>query len=163
PSFVINVSVTSEPEPSGNYVIDPAGNILLHVAEILTPITVHGQTPTQAAETIATFLKRYMKDPQVTVSIVSIPRSIISISGAVKNTGTTLITVRSSLVDVLSKAEWLENADLSQVRLTRFETVKGKEKKTTLTLDVASYIRPSSTKALDEAQNPILQDKDTIF
>ena len=163
PSFLINVSVTGEPEPSGNYVVDPAGNVLLHIAEVLSPVSVRGQDPAQAATTIAAFLKRYIIDPRVTVSILSIPRSVITIGGAVKISGSVVINASTSLVDILSKGEWLETADLSQVRLTRREVVKGEEKRTALVLDVGSYIRPSPTKALDETQNPTLQDKDTIF
>src|SRR5438105_4801268 len=34
PSFVVNVSVVGEPGPSGNYGVDAAGNILLHVANV---------------------------------------------------------------------------------------------------------------------------------
>jgi len=163
PSFVINVSVANEPEPSGTYVIDPSGNIFLHVAEVLTPVPVNGHTPEQAADVLSNFLKKYIKDPKVTVSIVSIPRSTVNISGAVKISGTIFINGSSTLVDVLAKAEWLESADLSQVRLTRREMVNGKEKKTVATLHMDTYIRPDADKALDEKQNPVLQDKDSIF
>jgi polysaccharide biosynthesis/export protein len=163
PSFLINVSVAGEPEPSGNYVVDPAGSILLHVAEVLTPVAIGGQEPGQAASTIAAFLKKYINNPQVTVSILSVPRSIVTIGGAVKVPGTVIISSTTNLVDILSKAEWLENADLSQVRIGRRETVKGVDKRVEITLDVGSYIRPDPAKTLNESQNPVLHDKDTIF
>jgi protein involved in polysaccharide export with SLBB domain len=162
PSFVINVSVINEPEPSDNYVIDSAGNILVHIAEVLTPISVSGKTPAQAAETITAVLKKYLKEPQVTVSIVSVPRAVVTIFGAVRASGPVMITSTTTLVDILSKAEWTDNADLSQVRLIRRATANG-EKKTSLTLHVDTYMKPSPGQPLDEAQNPVLQDKDAIF
>ena len=163
PSFLINVSVEKEPEPSGNYVVDAAGNILLRVADMLTPVAVKEQTPAQAAETLTTFLKKYMRDPQVKVSIISVPRPTVVVGGAVRASGPVLVNRTTTLVDILSKAEWNDNSDLSQVRLTRRQTVNGQETRRVLTLHVDTYMKPDPGKDPDEAQNPLLQDKDTIF
>ena len=163
PSFVINVSVANEPEPSGTYVIDAAGNISLHIAEVLFPVPLNGLTAARSADVIATLLKKYIKDPQVTVSIVSVPRSTITVGGAVRTSGAVVIAATTSLIDVLSRAEWLETADLSQVRVIRREMVNGQERRSILTLHVDTYIRPDANKGLDESQNPVLHDKDTIF
>ena len=163
PSFLINISVEKEPEPSGNYVVDAAGNILLRVAEMLTPVSVKEQTPAQAAETLTTFLKKYIREPQVKVSIISVPRPIVVVGGAVRASGPVMVNKTSTLVDILSKVEWNDNSDLSQVRLTRRQTVNGQEIRRVLTLHVDTYMKPDPGKDPDEAQNPLLQDKDTIF
>src|SRR5437868_507709 len=71
PDFIINVVVQDEPEPSGNYTVDPAGNVGIRYSGITTPVMVKGLTPTQAADAIAKLLKAYVKNPKVTVTIIS--------------------------------------------------------------------------------------------
>ena len=154
PSFVVNVTVADEPEPSGTYVVEPTGHILLHIAEALTPIHVNGRTPAEAADIISAYLKRYIKGPRVTVTILSVPHLTVTIGGAVRNAGALIVAGSSTLVDVLSKVQWLENADLGEVRILRREVVKGEEKKKTLTLHVDTYIRPEAGKALRRIAKP---------
>jgi protein involved in polysaccharide export with SLBB domain len=161
--FVINVSVAGEPDPSGNYAVDQSGNVAIKYAGIMTPVNIKGLTPMQAADAIAKFLKTYVKNPQVTVSIVSVPRPIVFVVGAVKNTGPIIITQDTTLVDILSKAEWSENADLSQVRITRKEIVDNQEKMTATTYRFDRYIKVGAGEVPDEKENPVLKDKDRIF
>src|SRR5579883_796432 len=85
PDFVISVSVVGEPDPSGNYKVDQSGNVSIRYAGIMTPVSVKGLTPAQASDVIAKFLKTYVKNPQVTVSIVEVPRPVVFIGGAVRN------------------------------------------------------------------------------
>lgn len=163
PDFVISVSVVNEPDPSGNYAVDQSGNVSIRYAGIMTPVSVKGLTPPQAADAIAKFLKTYVKNPQVTVSIVSVPRPIVFLAGAVKNTGPMIIPADATLVDVLSRAEWSENADLSQVRVTHKVTVDGKESQDVKIYQFDRYIKVGQGQTPDEAQNPIVKDKDRIF
>ncbi len=163
PSFLINVSVENEPEPSGNYVVDASGNILVHIAEMLSPVSVKGQTPVQAAATLAEFLKKFVRTPHVTVSIVSVPRPIAVVGGAVRLPGPTIINRTTTVVDLVSRAEWSEIADLSQVRLIRTQMVNGQESKIIRVLHLDAYMKPDPGKEIDETQNPTLEDKDTIF
>jgi protein involved in polysaccharide export with SLBB domain len=164
PDFVVSVSVVGEPDPSGTYKVDQAGNVSIKYAGIMTPVSVKGLTPGQAADAIAKFLKTYIKNPQVTVSIVEIPRPIVFVSGAVKNTGPIIVTPDTTLVDVLSKAEWNpETADLTLVRITRREVVDGVEKTVSKTYNFDRYIKSTAGEGVDEANNPVLHDKDRIF
>ena len=163
PDFVINVSVVGEPDPSGNYTIDPAGNVSIKYAGIMTPVAVKGMTPAQAADTIAKMLKVYIKNPQVTVSIITIPRPMVFVAGAVKNSGPTIISADTTLVDILSRAEWTELADLSQVRITHKEKVDGKEKTTVSVVKFDRYVKIAAGEVPDESENPTLHDKDRVF
>lgn len=162
--FVINVSVVGEPDPSGNYTVDQAGNVSVRYAGIMTPVAVKGLTPPQAEDAIKLFLKTYVKNPQVKVTIISIPRPIIFVGGAVKQPGPMIIGPDTTLVDALSRAEWTENADLTQVRITRREKADdGSEKTVPLILNFESYIKIADGKVPDEKMNPVLKDKDRIF
>lgn len=164
PDFVINVSVVGEQDPSGNYTVDQAGNVSVRYAGIMTPVSVKGLTPTQAEDAIKLFLKTYVKNPQVKVTIVQVPRPIAFVGGAVKNPGPVVIGPDMTLVDVLSRAEWTENADLTQVRITRREKADdGTEKTIAMIVNFESYIKIGEGKAPDEKQNPTLKDKDRIF
>ncbi len=161
--FIVNVSVVGEPDPSGNYAVDQAGNVSIKYAGIMTPVSVKGLTPAQAADAIAKFLKIYVKSPQVTVSIVSVPRPVVFVSGAVKNTGPVIIPQDTTLVDVLSRAEWTDIADLTQVRISRKSTVNGVDKTVVMVVKFDKYIKVGEGQTPDESQNPILQDKDRVF
>lgn len=163
PEFMINVSVEGEPDPSGNYTVDPAGNVSIRYAGIMTPISIKGKTPDEAADVIAKFLKTYIKNPHVLVTIVNVPRPIIFVGGAVRNTGQIIITPDTSLLDVLSKAEYTDNADLSQVRIIRREIVDGKDQPVTHYYNFEKFIKAKPGETIDDSQNPMLKDKDKIF
>jgi protein involved in polysaccharide export with SLBB domain len=162
-NFVINVSVLNEAQPSGNYRVNPSGNVLLHLAEVLTPVSVTGLTSKEATKKITEFLKAYIKDPTVTVTIVSVPPPVATITGAIRKSGPTTINRRTTLMELLSKAEWADIADLSQVRVTRRSLVNGQEKAATLVYNIDHYVQPEKGKSPDETQNPVLEDKDSVF
>lgn len=160
---VINVTVEKEAEPSGSYVIHPAGDILLHIADTMLSITVKGQTTAQAAEMITGCLKTYIRYPHVVVTLIAVPRPVVQIGGAVRISGPVTISSTTTLADVVSRAEWTANANLAQVRLVRRTLAEGREKIVVLTLHLDTYMRPELGIAPDEAQNPVLQNKDSIF
>jgi len=164
PQFQISVSVVGEPDPSGTYTVDDGGNITIKYAGVLSTISVQNMTPKMAEGEIAKILKMYIKNPQITVKIASIPRPTVFIGGAVKNPGPTIVTQDATLFDVLSRAGYLETADLSKVRIVRKEKVNGEDKVRTITANIEEYIRPSSASTVpDESQNPILKDKDRVI
>lgn len=163
PNFVISVSVVGEPDPSGQYQVDEAGNVSIRYAGIMTPVMVKGLTPAQAEDAIKVFLKTYVKNPQVKVSIIRVPRPVVFVSGGVKNPGPVQITQDTTLVDVLSRAEWTDNADLTQVRITRLEMVDKEMKTVSRVINFEGYIKIKPGSAPDEKDNPILKDKDRIL
>ena len=164
PSFQVSVSVVGEPEPSGTYTVDDGGNITIKYAGVLSTISIQNLTPKMAEGEIAKVLKMYIKNPQITVKIVSIPRPTVFIGGAVKLQGPLIVTQDATLFDVLARAQYLESADLSQVRIVRKEKVDGKEQVRTITVNIEEYLRPSNPGATpDETQNPVVKDKDRII
>ena len=164
PDFVVSVTVANEPEPSGTYTVDPAGNISIRYGGIATSVALQGLTPRMAEGEIAKFLKAYIKNPQVTVKINSIPHPTVFVAGAVKITGPIIVTADATLADVFSRVGgWTADADLSQVRITRREKVNGEEKTTTQVVNFDDYAKIASGKVPDEANNPPIKDKDRIF
>jgi protein involved in polysaccharide export with SLBB domain len=163
PNFLINVSVVGENEPSGTYPVDPAGNISIKYAGVMSPIRILGLTPKQAEAKIKEFLKMYVKNPDVTVTIINVPRPVIFVAGAVRNAGPFAASGDTALVDVLSKAEWTENADLSNIRVIRREKVGDEEKSVTTYYNFDKFISAKSGNTPDESQNPILHDKDRVI
>ena len=160
-NFVISVNVVGEADPSGQYSVDQAGNINIKYAGIMTPIKVLGKTPAQAAASITEFLKTYVKSPQVTVAIVGVPRPVIFVGGAVRNSGPLVIGSEVTLIDVLSRAEITENADLTRVLILRYEP--GATKATPLNVNFEKFFRPAPGQMPNETQNPGLKDKDRIL
>ena len=163
PDFVVSVTVANEPEPSGTYTVDPAGNISIRYGGIASAISLQGLTPRMAEGEIAKFLKAYIKNPQVSVKITSTPHPTVFVGGAVKNPGPLVVTADATLMDVLSRAVWTPDADLSQVRITHREKVNGEEKSVTQIVNFDEYTRPGPGKAPDELNNPVIKDKDKIF
>ena len=106
--FLLAVSVVGEAEPSIDYVVDASGNIQIKYVGVQIPVSVRGLLPGQASDAVAKALKTYIKNPQVTVSIVSIPRPIAFINGAVLNPGPLAIKAETTLIDVLQIAQYLD-------------------------------------------------------
>ena len=163
PDFVVSVTVANEPEPSGTYSVDPAGNISIKYGGIASAISLQGLTPRMAEGEIAKFLKAYIKNPQVTVKINSIPRPTVFVGGAVKNPGALIVTTDATLSDVLSRAVWTPDADLSRVRIVRREKINGEEKTVTQVVNFDDYANIKPGTIPDEANNPVIKDKDRIF
>src|SRR5262249_28272745 len=74
-----------------------------------------------------------------------------------------IISQDITLLDVLSKAEYTENADLTQVRIIRREIVDGKEQSVTHYFNFEKFIKAKPGETIDETQNPVLKDKDKIY
>ena len=158
--FVIGVNVVGEAEPSGQYQVDQAGNINIKYSGIMAPIKVLGKTPTQVTASIIDYLKVYIKNPQVTVAIVGVPRPVVFVGGAVKQSGPLVIGSEVTLIDVLSRAENTENADLTRVTIYR-RTGTG-DTVTPMIVNFEKFFRPAPGETPDESQNPVLKDKDRI-
>src|SRR5258708_25358287 len=120
PGFDISVTTSSEGglemDLSGTFRVDAAGNILM---KIIGPVTVKDLTPNQAADLIAGKVKTLIKNPKVTVGIVSVPRPSILLSGAVLRPGANPINTGTTLAEVVTVFNFSDSADLSRVRVTR--------------------------------------------
>jgi protein involved in polysaccharide export with SLBB domain len=157
PDFVINISVVGEPDPSGNYKVDALGNVSVRYAGVMTPVSVKGMSPAQAQDAIATFLKMYIKSPVVKVTIMEVPRPTVFIGGAVRNNGQIIINADTTLLDVITRAEYTDASDLSQIKIIR------KDEAAPLYVDFEKFIRSKRGEKVDESLNPVLKDKDRIW
>ena len=91
------------------------------------------------------------------------PTFIVYVGGAISHAGK-IHAADATLADVFALAGgWKRNADLSQVRITRREKVNGKDKTTTQIVNFDDYVNIKNGKIPDEANNPIIKDKDRIF
>ena len=153
--YLISVSVVGEPEPSGEYLVDPSGNVGIRYGGITNTVSVKGLTPVQASQAIAKLLKTYVKDPQVTVSIKATPRPYVYVRGAARVTGPVLIANDTTLADVLGKVDTLPDADLTHIYVKHKEQDKG------ISYNYKKYLRPTG-EGPDEKQNPRLMPGDAI-
>src|SRR5262249_35479308 len=90
PRDVIEVIVEDAPELSVNYTINSKGVIQMR---FLGPVNVAGQTPDAVSKIIADGLRgRYLKDPQVYVSVIQYNSRTFFIQGAVRNPGVYVVS-----------------------------------------------------------------------
>ncbi|HUP04938.1 MAG TPA: polysaccharide biosynthesis/export family protein [Bryobacteraceae bacterium] len=118
PDDQISVTVLNVPEVSDKvYRIDLNGNVKLPM--VTGRIQAAGLTIEQLEEEIAGMFKTILKNPQVTVSIVSFRREPVSILGAVRNPGVIQLEGRTTLVDALSAAGGLSDDAGYTVKIVR--------------------------------------------
>ncbi len=159
--FILRISVAGESEPSDTYFVDSTGSVVLKYQSTPVPVVVRGFPPKIAADEIAKALKKYIKNPSVSVSIVGVPRSTVFVGapfGVLRNTGPANIKAgETTLFNIISLAGITDLADLSQIKLMRVDT---EGKRTTMLIDLKSYMDSANP---DEKDNPILQNKDSIY
>ena len=160
--FVISVALRTatgpEVENSGVFPVDGSGAIYMR---LVGRIEVGGLTPTAAAARIADVFKAFIKEPSANVAIVSVPKPMVSLGGAVSRTGPVAMDDGSTLADVLAIYGFLETADLSRIRLVRINPVD--KKRTETEYDLNRWMRPAAGESPDQTQNPPLQEGDIVF
>lgn len=155
--FKINVMVVGETEPSGDYKVDALGNINIRYAGAVRPVTVKGMTPTEAQDAIVAFLKEYIKNPVVKVTIMDMPKISVFIGGAVRLPGPVIINSDTTLLDVITRADYTDASDPSQVMIVR------KDQSAPMYVNFEKFIRSRRGEKVDESLNPLLKDKDRIW
>ena len=92
------------------------------------------------------------------------PRLTVYAAGAVNKAGPVQLEAGATLDDIFVQAKgWTKDADLTQVRITRHEKISGKEKTTTQIVNFDDYVNVKPSAEPDEANNPLIKDKDRIF
>jgi protein involved in polysaccharide export with SLBB domain len=148
----IHVTVAGEPDISGDYTVDPNGDItMLYVNQI----HVKGLTPDQARQAIAQKLDSIYRNPQVVVQLVSAGGIEVNVSGAVTSPGPRALRSDSHLNDVLQLAAPTLDADLGSVEVTHG---RPGEKHTTVDIDYASFLDNQNATG-----NPPLRDGDVVY
>lgn len=103
-------------------VVDTSGNIQL---PLIGSVPVAGLTPAEASSEIAGRLAlRYLRDPQVTVTVVEAANQKITVDGAVAKPGVYVMRGSTSLIQAIAMAEGANVvADLTKVAV--FRTIEG--------------------------------------
>jgi protein involved in polysaccharide export with SLBB domain len=151
PNATIHVTVADEPDLSGDQTVDSNGNItMLYV----NTVHVGGLTVEEARDTITAALAKYIKSPQVLVTLVSQGGILVEVDGAVQSQGPRVVRADTHLYDVLSQAQPNPDANLGRIQI-----VHGLPNEAHTT-DVYNYLSYLQDK--DAAGNPLLLNGDVI-
>lgn len=101
PSDNITVTVWKDPELSGSLLVRPDGMITL---PLLGDVRASGMTPLQLASQIATKLKKYVQDPNVSVVVTAIHSKVVYLLGEVGKKGPIEMTPGMTLLEAISSA-----------------------------------------------------------
>lgn len=103
PGFLLNEEVFDEPDMSGQFRVDPAGNVVL---PLVGAIHVAGDTLFEAQDKIQASLKTggILKNPQVTLDIAEYSSTMVTVLGEVGAPGRLQMLAPHSLLDVIGFA-----------------------------------------------------------
>jgi polysaccharide export outer membrane protein len=104
----LNVIVYGEKDLTQNVTVLPSGTISY---PLIGEVHIGGLTPTQAASTLSTSLKHYLKQPQVSVVVVKEGPLEVLVLGAVVKPGKYELPSRSRLTDAIASAGGLGITD----------------------------------------------------
>jgi polysaccharide export outer membrane protein len=122
PSDTLTVTVWKEPTLSGSLLVRPDGMISL---PLLGDVQATGMTPLQLADQIATKLKKYVQDPNVSVVISQIHSKVIYLLGEVGKKGPIEMTSGMTLLEAISSAGGLTDyANTKKIYILRDEAGK---------------------------------------
>jgi polysaccharide export outer membrane protein len=130
--------------------VDAGGRIAF---PLIGAVDVAGKTPTEAARAIETLLRgRFLRNPQVTVSMKEIASQVVAISGEIKKPGIYPIVGDMTLLKAIARAEgWTEFSKKREVLV--FRKVGGQQ-----------YAALYDVKAIERGQyaDPELYANDTV-
>jgi polysaccharide biosynthesis/export protein len=101
PSDVLKVDVWKEPDITGSVTVRPDGKISL---PLINDIQAAGLTPMKLASNIAEALKKYISDPNVTVTVDAPNSQIVYVVGEVNRPGPVALLPNTTVLDALASA-----------------------------------------------------------
>lgn len=123
PSFIgpldtLNVEVFNTPELTRDVVVDSGGRVSV---PLVGTIDANGLTAPELASRIDAGLRgKYVRDPQVTVTIKGSVSQVVTVDGAIENPGTFPVTNQSTLMRALAQSGGLtEFAKVDDVVILR--------------------------------------------
>ena len=126
PLDMLEINVSQVQEMSKPYQVDPGGKILL---PLVGQLQAAGRTPGELSQDIATALKKkYMKDPQVLVSLKEAQGQKITIDGAVLQPGIYPLAGPTTLMQAVSMAKGADPKFANVKRVAIFRTVNGERR-----------------------------------
>src|SRR5215470_2385766 len=117
PGDVLTISVWGHPDLSRDYTVDPDG---FAPFPLINRVKAGGLTTRQVAASLTDLLgKDYLVNPQVIVSVKEYWSQKVTILGETARPGVFYLTGPTTLVDVLSKAGWLDRKSGKQILVVR--------------------------------------------
>lgn len=117
PSDVLTITVWKEPTLSGSLLVRPDGMVSM---ALLGDVRAAGQTPLQLSDQIATKLKKYIQDPNVSVVITQIHSKVVYLLGEVVKRGPVEMTPGMTLLEAIASAGGLTDfANTKRIYLLR--------------------------------------------
>lgn len=152
PLDTLNVLVFGVPELSAEYQIDQSGAVTL---PLVGRVDAVGLTSAELAQRVEEGLsQRYLRNPNVTISVKESVSRVVTIDGAVRRPGVYPITGNAlTLVQAIASAQGIDEMGNAR-RVAIFRTIDGQQ--------VASAFDLVSIRR-GEAQNPVLYPGDTII
>lgn len=145
----VRVTVLGADDLCGEVSVYADGNVTMPIVGV---INVAGKTVEQAAADLKPLVRKYVKDPQVTVQIVQKAPSVVVLSGRVKKPAVYSIDTHTTLLELVGLAGGQDtNADLSAVSIVHTGN------KPTETIDLQSFIDGKQA-----APNPTLTNGDIV-
>lgn len=114
---IINVIVRDHPELSGRTLVTYGGEAMLPLVN--DPVMVKGLTPEQASEKVTEIMKRYIKDPFVTVVIDEYRSKMFYVIDDIGCTPYPITRPNMTIRDALFLADWGTNRALGRVILMK--------------------------------------------
>ncbi len=122
PSDVLTVTVWKEPTLSGSILVRPDGMITL---PLLGDVQASGLTPLELADQIASKLKKYYQNPNVSVVIGEIHSKVVYLLGEVGKKGPVEMTSGMTLLEAVAFAGGLtEYANVKKIYILRDQAGK---------------------------------------
>jgi polysaccharide export outer membrane protein len=151
PSDEITVNVWKEPTLSGGLLVRPDGMISL---PLLGDVQASGLTPLQLADRIATMLKKFVQDPNVSVVVSQVHSKVVYLLGEVGKKGPIEMTPGMTLLEAIGSAGGLTDfANAKKIYILRVED--GKHDKI--------LVHYKEALKGDSALNLVLKPGDTII
>ena len=114
---VLDIRVAGEPGLSKGYIVDAAGYITL---DMVGQIMAAGRTPDQIAAELRTRLKQYVKEPAVTVAVITPLRQDVLVTGEVLRPNPVQLRPGDGLLEALAAVGGLgPSADPAHATLVR--------------------------------------------
>lgn len=150
PGDRIDIQVFREDDMSGTYDIDPSGNLMF---PLLGKFQAAGMEMDELAEYLTRMLKKFLVDPQVSVSRAEASIKSISVLGNVSNPGTFDFSPGATLMRLVSEAGgFAKSANKRKVRIVRLEN----DEKISITVNASDIIN-------GKEEDVMLQPGDMIF
>jgi polysaccharide export outer membrane protein len=128
PGDVLNINVDQLAELSKTFEVDTSGRLLL---PLVGQIPAAGRTPEELSDDIAAALKkRYMKDPQVLVSLKEAQGQRVTVDGAVNKPGVYPLAGPTTLLQAVSLGGGPDQHFANVHRVAIFRTVDGARRPT---------------------------------